>query len=174
MALLRIGIVDPVRGVKAMAELPDNIPLDRLLPTLVSKLGLPDQVGTSATYRVVHPRTGTYLDDHDTLADGGIQSGDVLRLLPATSADKGDTEKISRGKRLFVLKRLLDTRFDEGELRTLCFHLDVDYDGLLGDGKMNKTRELLTYLERRERIHEIVQAIKELRPDISLQRWNVA
>jgi predicted transcriptional regulator len=75
-----------------------------------------------------------------------------------------------RGQELQYLRKLLqvlDKCFDEGELRTLCFHLDVDYDSLPGEGKANKARELVAYLERRGRIPELVETGKQLRPDVS-------
>ena len=68
---------------------------------------------------------------------------------------------------LVKLCGLLDSRFDEGDLRTLCFELDVDYDGVPAIGKANKARELVSYLERRNRITELIEVVKQLRPDIS-------
>jgi outer membrane protein assembly factor BamD (BamD/ComL family) len=68
---------------------------------------------------------------------------------------------------LVRLRQILDTRFNEGGLRTLCFDLSVDYDNLPDIGKANKARELVDYLERRGRLIELVEAGKQLRPDIS-------
>jgi hypothetical protein len=65
-----------------------------------------------------------------------------------------------------VLYRLLVTRCDEGELRTFCFHLNVDYDDLPAVGKANKARELIVFLEHRDRLPELVKIGRELRPDI--------
>ena len=65
------------------------------------------------------------------------------------------------------LHRILVERFDEGELRTLCFGLGVDYDGLPGAGKADKARELIAYLERRHDISQLVKVGKTMRPDIS-------
>jgi len=64
------------------------------------------------------------------------------------------------------LRQLLTTHFDEGELNTFCFDLDVDYDDLPGEGKANKARELVKYLERRGRTHEIVKIGRQVRPDV--------
>ncbi|MCP4545489.1 MAG: phosphotransferase [bacterium] len=68
---------------------------------------------------------------------------------------------------LAELRRVLGDRFDAGELRDLCFDLGVDYDELSGKVKADKVRALLGYLERRARIPELVQVVKQLRPDIS-------
>jgi adenylate cyclase len=68
---------------------------------------------------------------------------------------------------LIWLRRIITSRFNDGELRTLCFDLGVAYDDLPGEGKADKARELIAYLERRERIPELISVGKELRPDIS-------
>jgi hypothetical protein len=69
-------------------------------------------------------------------------------------------------KRRTRLLQVLSERFDEGELRTLCFNLEIKYEDLPAEGKANKARELIQYLERRERISDLVEAGKQLRPDI--------
>ena len=67
----------------------------------------------------------------------------------------------------FKFFKVLADRFDDDELRTLCFALGIDYDSLRGDGKSGKARELIAYLERRNQIPQIVIIGKQLRPDIS-------
>jgi len=69
-------------------------------------------------------------------------------------------------KRRTRLLRTMSKRLDEGDLRTFCFHLEIDYEGLPGQGKANKARELIQYLERRERISDLLETGKQLRPDI--------
>jgi hypothetical protein len=76
------------------------------------------------------------------------------------------TQSIERD-RLIELRRILSTRFDEGELRTLCFDLEVDYDSLPGQSKADKARELVAYLGRRGRISRLTRVGQRLRPDIS-------
>jgi hypothetical protein len=68
---------------------------------------------------------------------------------------------------LTQLHRILAERFSEEELRTLCFNLNVDYDDLPAKGKANKARELIAYLERRDRIPELLETGQRSRPDIS-------
>jgi len=64
------------------------------------------------------------------------------------------------------LAQTLATHFDKEELRTLCFHLGIDYDDLPAEGKGNKAREIVKYLERRSRIAELVETGRRLRPDV--------
>ena len=57
------------------------------------------------------------------------------------------------------LRQVLDKRFDLEELRTLCYDLNVDFDSLRGEGKASKARELVMFMERRDRLDELVAAI---------------
>jgi len=63
------------------------------------------------------------------------------------------------------IRETLDTFFDDGELRTLCFDLGIDYDNLPGDGKADKARELVSYCERRGEVVTLFQAIYRRRPN---------
>ena len=65
-----------------------------------------------------------------------------------------------------VLFQILVDRFSDDELRTLCFHLQIDYEELSAEGKSGKIRELIEYLQRRHRVHELVSSGKQLRPDV--------
>lgn len=67
-----------------------------------------------------------------------------------------------------MLRRLLIGRLDDGELRTLCFDLDVDYDMLGGEGKANKARELISFLNRQGKVSQLVGWLREHRPDIEI------
>ena len=64
------------------------------------------------------------------------------------------------------LRQTLATRFNLGELRTLCFDLGIDYDDLPAEGKANKARELVAYLERHQRLQDLVALGQHRRPDI--------
>ncbi len=65
------------------------------------------------------------------------------------------------------LRQIISTRFNEGELQTLCFDLGVDYDSLPGQGVLDKARELIAYQKRRKQIPILVELGERLRPDIS-------
>ena len=62
------------------------------------------------------------------------------------------------------LRRVLTRLFDDEELRTLCFDLDVDYDSLRGEGKGAKARELVALEERMGRLAELEAAVRRERP----------
>ena len=78
----------------------------------------------------------------------------------------GPQRQMLEHEQLIQLRQLLVTHFDEGELRTLCFDLDVDYDSLPGEGKANKARELVSYLQRHARLPDLVQIGRKIRSDV--------
>ena len=63
------------------------------------------------------------------------------------------------------LREWLERSFDEEELRTLCFDLLVDYESLGGQGKAGKVRALIAYMERHNRIEELIQYCAQKRLD---------
>ena len=75
---------------------------------------------------------------------------------------KGDSLRMQ----LAELRQVLSDYFDEEEIRTLCFDLNIDYDDLPATGKANKIRELIKYLERRNRIQDLESAVRRQRPNI--------
>ncbi len=71
---------------------------------------------------------------------------------------------------LVELRQILVERFNEGELRTLCFDLDIQYDTLPGKGTADKARELVAHCERYQCVAKLVASGKRLRPDISWEK----
>jgi len=74
-------------------------------------------------------------------------------------------------QQLAQLRRNVAEHFNESELRTLCFDLEVDYDELAGRAKSEKAAELVAHLERRGRLPELVELGKQLRPNLA---WEYA
>jgi hypothetical protein len=66
-----------------------------------------------------------------------------------------------------TLYELLIRYFDEEELRTVCFKLEVEYDNLRGEGSQAKARELIKYLDRRDRISDLVEICERERSNVS-------
>ena len=60
------------------------------------------------------------------------------------------------------LRQILAGKFDREEIQDLCFDLDIDFDGLRGEGK--KAREFVAYCRRHGRLEELAARIAELRP----------
>jgi len=83
---------------------------------------------------------------------------------PATYSKSPDLQQ-----RIKLFQILCD-HFDESELKTLCFHLGVDYDALPDVGKNNKARELIDLFERQDRIQELVEEGKKLGPNAKWDR----
>jgi hypothetical protein len=99
-----------------------------------------------------------YLCEKANLPGSGVTSA----LVDETAA--GSHEATSTC--LADIHRLVVERFDEEELRMLCFDLGVDYDSLRGEGKEGKARELLLYLSRRARVLELVDRVRTQRPNM--------
>jgi hypothetical protein len=70
------------------------------------------------------------------------------------------------------LLKILKERFSEDELRNLCFLFGIDYEDLRGNGKAAKALELFQFLERRERIAELIEVGKIERPDIDWKAYD--
>lgn len=87
MAQLKVIIQDHTGSKKTPVELPDDVPMRRLVPALVTKMSLPTtQGGQPLTYAMDHKRTGKRLHDPDTLQAAGVQMDDVLQLMPTVTA----------------------------------------------------------------------------------------
>lgn len=87
MASMRVSIMDHTGSKKTRVELPDDVPMERLLPALASRMHLPlQQGGNPIIYKLDHRRSGRRLDDRDTLQSAGVQPDDVLTLLPEVTA----------------------------------------------------------------------------------------
>jgi hypothetical protein len=104
-----------------------------------------------------------------------LQAGEIIvGVIPGLGlravAEAADEEASWRAY-LIEMRRILTTRFSDGELRTLCFDLGVDYENLPGQGKADKARELISHLERRQRIAALVAIVRAQRPDIA---WDAA
>jgi hypothetical protein len=55
--------------------------------------------------------------------------------------------------------------FSYEELRDAVFELNLEFDELSGQSKSQKSRELIVYLDRRNRLPELIEYIKRVRPN---------
>ena len=66
-----------------------------------------------------------------------------------------------------VLYSVLTERFDLEEFKTLCFHLNINFDNLNGNNLSAKSRELISYCRRRKILKNLVESMVNLRPDLA-------
>lgn len=90
MATIRIKILDVSGNRSRKAEVPDDIPVNRIIVLLVEKMNLPlnSPDGQIMSYKLHHRRTGRQLLDDQTLVDASVLNGDELRLQPEITAGK--------------------------------------------------------------------------------------
>lgn len=87
MGQIKVVIQDHTGVKKTPVELPADVPMRRLIPALVTKMGLPiTQGGQPISYALDHKRTGKRLRDEDTMESAGVWDDDVLQLLPMVTA----------------------------------------------------------------------------------------
>jgi len=96
-----------------------------------------------------------------------LQLGGKLPDITSIHADSG-TPLTLADIEASTLRKVLTERFDLEELRTLCAELDVNFDGLRGEGQEAKARELVAYLQRRDQLSKLTDYILYLRQDIKL------
>lgn len=121
------------------------------------KVPLPDHPEIVVDYR--------YLLDLEAMGEKAFVPPGLRRRVDVRSLLDG--VDLTREQRQPVrLRRILVERFDEEELRTLCYDLDVSYDDLKGGTRTARARELVAYLERRERLADLIRIGKLQRPDI--------
>ncbi len=82
MPSLRVIIRDQTGSRRQPAELPADVPMRRLLPALVAKMGLPANV----TYTLDYPAGGHRLTDDETLSGVKVMQDEELVLLPEITA----------------------------------------------------------------------------------------
>lgn len=63
---------------------------------------------------------------------------------------------------------VLSQYYSTSELQTMSFELGVDYEDIGGQGKSGKARELVTFMNRRGRLGEIVAYVRETRPQVAI------
>jgi hypothetical protein len=82
--LRRLTVVHPNGSTKTTIEAPPDIPMERLVPAVAGRLGLPsvDQSGQAVEYRLSYRRDEQehVLNAQDTFATADLQDGDVVRL----------------------------------------------------------------------------------------------
>ncbi len=97
----------------------------------------------------------------------------ISTLLSFISFLRGNKITIRESENLMIdrkqnLHKALTSHLNEDEFRDICFQINIDFDDLGGVGKSSKIRELILFLERRNRLSDLVEAVSSIRPDIAL------
>jgi uncharacterized ubiquitin-like protein YukD len=88
MGMVTVQVWDATGNKRQEVEMPDDAPVNRLLEVLLQKMKFPQFApdGQPLSYKVHHRNSGRQLLDEQTLAQAGVGSGDVVRLLPEITA----------------------------------------------------------------------------------------
>jgi hypothetical protein len=88
MAMIQVRVFD-VSGSKVRdVSAPDDVAVNRIVALIVEKMSLPlnSPDGQIMSYKLHHRRSGQQLLDTRSLSEGGVISGDELRLQPEITA----------------------------------------------------------------------------------------
>jgi hypothetical protein len=88
MAGLEVEVWDATGNKRALVEAPDDVPVERIMLVLIDKLNLPRHSpdGQLMSYKLHHRQRSRQLLDEKTLAQQGVEAGDVLRIQPEITA----------------------------------------------------------------------------------------
>ena len=88
MGKVNVVIMDTTGSKEQKASLPDDAPVRRIISKLVQMMSLPvtGPDGQPLSYKFHHKASGKQLSDEQTLAEGEVKDGDVLRLQPEITA----------------------------------------------------------------------------------------
>ena len=70
-------------------------------------------------------------------------------------------------RQLSELRLKMEKSFDLEELQSLCFDLDIDFENLAGQGKRIRIESLLTYMENRGYLPQLLTALQATRPHVN-------
>ncbi len=114
----------------------------------------------------------TQLNEHNTVAVGDTAVAQRLYHTPqltATLIAPKQSGSAQDHANVVALFEKIDRRFNDSELRDLCFRLNVDYEDVEGREKRDKARELVTMMNRHGRLPELIALAAQLRPKVKWQ-----
>src|SRR5579884_684333 len=94
MAQIIVNVWDPTGNMRREVELPDDIPVGRIIPVLTEKMDLPrtDATGQPLYYKFYHVASRKNVLDDQCMQDVGVKINDVLRLQSAPLITRRDGE----------------------------------------------------------------------------------
>jgi hypothetical protein len=90
MGMTVVEVWDATGSKRQEVELPDDVPVNRILVVLVDRMSMPREGpdGQLISYKFHHRASGRQLLDEQTLRQAGVRGGDVLRLQPEITAGR--------------------------------------------------------------------------------------
>ena len=97
MENLNIEVWDATGNKRLPVEVPSDVDVERILLVLAEKLHLPKHSpdGELMSYKFHHRRLGVQLRDDQSLAQQGVENGDVVRIQPEITAGSGIARAVS-------------------------------------------------------------------------------
>lgn len=88
MANISVEVWDATGNKKQVVDMPDDVPVNRVLAVLVDRMELPRNSpdGQLMSYKFHHKASGMQLLDTQSLKDAGVREGDILRIQPEITA----------------------------------------------------------------------------------------
>jgi uncharacterized ubiquitin-like protein YukD len=90
MGTMTVEVWDTTGHKRNLVELPDDAPINRIIAVLIDRMSLPRHSpdGQLMSYKFHHKASGRQLLDNQTLRQGGVADGDVLRMQPEITAGR--------------------------------------------------------------------------------------
>ncbi|GAB4334655.1 MAG: hypothetical protein OHK0047_23570 [Leptolyngbyaceae cyanobacterium] len=106
--------------------------------------------------------------NQNIVVSGSFQDGTIATTTGNVANEPTPTKiKPEKGTvNLIKLRDMLESRFNPQELSVLVFDLGVDYDALYGQSRSQKTSDLIYELVRTDRLSDLIEVGRRLRPDI--------
>jgi len=89
---ISLEVWDATGNKRLKVQVPDDVPVERILMVLADKLHLPRYApdGQLMSYKFHHRRLGVQLLDDQTLAQQSVIGDDIVRIQPEITAGGGD------------------------------------------------------------------------------------
>lgn len=97
-------------------------------------------------------------EQHGQTGDLALAVERVLTPIPPENLPR--VEKLSPSSPRAVLRHYLIAHYSIGDLQDCCQRLQIDWESLPGNNKNSKIRNLLLYLDRRNRLFELVEIMQ--------------
>ena len=82
MGMINIEVWDATGNKRQHVELPDDVPINRVIAVLVDRMNLPRNSpdGQLMSYKFHHKSSGRQLLDQQSLTEAGVRDRDIVRL----------------------------------------------------------------------------------------------